>query len=186
MGGMSADSPSARLLQAARAGDTQAIAALFAPHLPMLHAYCRAICGDHHAAEDAVQDTLLIAHEHRDRLFPEIDIAGWLRAIARRRALMAGRSRRRLTAFAEGMVQQVYEDDGGSGERERELRALDACLARLGERARSLIRATYFAGQPVADVARTAAMTETAVRTALHRAREVLGECLRRVLREAP
>ena len=31
------------------------------PHLPMLFAYSRAICGDYHVAQDVVQQTALIA-----------------------------------------------------------------------------------------------------------------------------
>jgi len=50
-----------RLLKAAQGGDPKAFERVLRPHLPMLFAYSRAICGDFHAAEDVVQETAQIA-----------------------------------------------------------------------------------------------------------------------------
>ena len=90
---MSADDES-DLLDKAKAGDGAAFELLLVPHLPMLFAYSRAICGDYHAAADVVQETALIALRRLDHFFPEADFAAWLKAIARREALSA-RARRR-------------------------------------------------------------------------------------------
>ncbi len=157
----------------------------FAAHAPMLLAYCRAICGDHHAAEDAVQDTLLIAHQHPNRELPEADAPRWLRAIARRRALMAGRAWRRPAPNLDALIEHDYaaqDDAATSPERERELAALTDCLQRLAARARTLIEGFYFRSQPIADLARETGLLPITVRTALHRTRLALADCLRRAL----
>ncbi|HSJ73329.1 MAG TPA: sigma-70 family RNA polymerase sigma factor [Miltoncostaeaceae bacterium] len=90
------------LLEAARAGDEGAFAALVGPHRPELHAHCYRMLGSLHDAEDALQDTMLRAW----RGLP--GFAGrrprpWLYAIATNVCLDAcARRRRRILPMDHG------------------------------------------------------------------------------------
>lgn len=171
------------LREQARPGHPDAFERALNPHLPMLFAYSRAICGDHHTAQDVVQETALIAFRNLHHLFPEADFATWLRAIARRQALAA---RRKLSRVQLGLVEEaievVFEDstpDATAAQRE----ALQRCLELLGGRLAEVVRGHYFHGAKVAELADRLTMNANAVKQLLYRARQSLRECIRERLR---
>ncbi len=170
-----------RLIAAAKGGDPASFEDALRPHLPMLFAYARAICGDYHAAEDVVQETAQIAYRKLNFLIPEADFAGWLKAIARRQALAARRKLQKTTLVAEDVIERVYQDSepagqGGRGE------ALAECLQKLGGRAADAVRAHYFDGVKTDDLAARLDSKPPAIRQLLHRARLLLLDCVRRRL----
>ena len=75
-----------RLLKAAQGGDPKAFERVLRPHLPMLFAYSRAICGDFHAAEDVVQEAFVAAWYALPTLAEPAALAAWLRSIVRHHA----------------------------------------------------------------------------------------------------
>lgn len=168
------------LLAKAKAGCAEAFAESLEPHLPMLYAYSRALCGNHHTAEDVVQETALIAYRRLNCLFPEADFAAWLRAIARRLALAARRLDAKLT-LVEGAIEAAYnEPEPKAIVAERE--ALSECLKALDGRAEQIVRGHYFQGAPLAELVATLDLKLNTVKSILHRARQALRECLRRRL----
>ena len=177
---MSADDES-DLLDKAKAGDGAAFELLLVPHLPMLFAYSRAICGDYHAAADVVQQTALIALRRLDRFFPEADFAAWLKAIARREALSARRKTVKLTPLVEEVIEAAYADPAPAAVApQRE--ALAKCLELLPGRSRDVIRAHYFDGLRLLDIAAATKVKLNTVKSLLHRARLSLDDCVRRRL----
>ncbi len=170
-----------RLLAAAKAGNPAAFEDVLRPHLPMLFAYARAICGDFHAAEDVVQETSQIAYRKINYLIPEADFAGWLKAIARRQALAARRKLSRASVVAEELIEKVYQDPSPAGLGHRG-EALEECLRELGGRAAQAVRAHYFEGLKLSELAPRLSMSPAAVRQMLHRVRLVLLECVQRRL----
>ncbi len=175
------------ILRRARAGDREAFERLILPHLPMLMAYCRTICGDYHAAQDAVQETALIAYRKLHLYFGEADFASWLKAIARREALSARRKTRRAAAAGEEIIEAAFDDpspEAAAHEREALRKCLEA-LALHNERGARVVRAHYFDGSPLAEIARAMAANLNTVKTILHRARLSLEECVQRKRREA-
>jgi RNA polymerase sigma-70 factor, ECF subfamily len=171
------------LLSQAKAGDRAAFEEALTPYLPMLFAYSRAICGDYHAAQDVVQETALIAYRNLNHLFPEADFAIWLRAIARRQALTARRQLTRVSLVGDELIEQVYADPGPLTEGPRQV-ALADCLERLSGRMAHAIRARYFQGADLAEVARTLDMNVSAVKQLLYRARLWLQTCMGKRLAE--
>lgn len=165
------------LLALAKAGDAQAFEEVLVPHLPMLFAYSRAICGDYHAAQDVVQDTSLIAYRNLVHLFAEADFATWLKAIARRQALAARRKLTRMSLVAEEVIEKVYQEPTPTSKDPR-LEALAECLERLAGRMRQVVRGHYFQGAKLAEVARSMDMKEPAAKQLLYRARLWLHECM--------
>jgi len=171
----------AELLRGARAGDAHAFARLCTPHLPTLLAYSRAICGDFHAAQDVVQETVLIAFKNLAHLFPEVDFGVWLRAIARRQALAARRKLNRVPLLSEQILENVYADpepadDGLYHEK------LAACLESLSGRMKSVIAGHYFDGSSLQEMARQMDITTNAAKQLLYRARLWLRECVEKRL----
>jgi RNA polymerase sigma-70 factor (ECF subfamily) len=170
-----------RLLKTAQAGDPKAFERVLRPHLAMLFAYSRAICGDFHAAEDVVQETAQIAYRKLNYLIPEADFAGWLKAIARRQALAARRSLTKTNLVGDDVIERVYQDPapataGRRGE------ALTECIDRLEGRAAQAVKGHYFQGVKLNELADKMGMTSVAMRQLLHRVRVLLLECVRRRL----
>jgi RNA polymerase sigma-70 factor (ECF subfamily) len=177
---MALDSES-RLLAAAKAGDPQSFERALRPHLPMLFAYSRAICGDFHAAEDVVQETSEIAYRKLNYLIPEADFAGWLKAIARRQALAARRKLTRASVVAEELLEKAYQDPLAAAAGP-ELHALDECLRQLDGRAADVVQAHYYEGCKLNELAPRLSMTHAAVRQLLHRVRVLLLDCVQKRL----
>src|SRR5690349_17739821 len=68
------------------------------PLVPGLRAYARVLtCGDRHAADDLVQDAVMLALQGWDGFTPGTNLRAWLFRILRNRHLSL-RSRRHLTA----------------------------------------------------------------------------------------
>ena len=175
------DTSEDELIRRAQAGDTEAFDQVFAPYLPMLLAYCRALCADYHYAQDAVQETAVVAFRNLSRFFPESDFAAWLKAIARRQALAAGRRWRRLTRISERLVEEVYEEPTDAEGLARRA-ALTRCLQKLPDQMGAVVRSHYFEGNPLAAVAKRLQLSLSAAKVTLFRAREKLRECTRRQL----
>lgn len=170
--------PETRLLELAKAGDREAFGRALGPYLPMLYAYSRSLCADHHIAQDVVQQTALIAYRKIGFLFPEVDFGSWLKGIARREALSERRKAARLRPVVEDILEAVYDDptpEALGPERE----ALGECLKRLQGQAAAILTAHYFQGEKLTDVARQLGLNGNTVRTLLHRARLALAECVR-------
>ena len=170
-----------RLIAAAKIGNKEAFEKALRPHLPMLFAYSRAIVLDFHAAEDVVQETAQIAYRKLNFLIPEADFAGWLKAIARRQALAARRKLTKTSLVTEEVIERVYQDlapatEGRRGE------ALTECLDGLEGRSADVVKAHYFEGVKLNDLAPRMDMTPMAVRQLLHRVRVLLLDCVRRKL----
>jgi len=171
----------AALLERAKAGGREAFERLVEPHVPMLFAYGRALCGDYHLAMDVVQQTLLIAYRKLHLFFPEADFSVWLRAICRREALD---TRRRAARAAPSVlveaVEAAYETAGPEDSPRRG--ALARCLGSLEGRSGQLVRRHYFDGTDLATLSKALGMTLAAAKQLLYRTRLALRECIRKRL----
>ena len=172
----------ARLIVQAKGGDADAFGRLIEPYLPVMYAYARAICGDHHAAEDAVQESAVIAFRKLEHFFDESDFKTWLRAIARRKALEARRRLQRPTLLVEDVIEAYYSRPESPTENAARLEALRGCLEEASDRLRRTVRAHYFEGMRLDRIAVEQETTEAAVKQFLYRARRLLADCVRRRL----
>src|SRR5262245_30161765 len=172
------ESSEAGLLLLAKAGDREAFAAALGPYLPMLYAYSRSLCADHHTAQDVVQQTALIAFRKMSFLFPEVDFGTWLKGIARREAFSERRKAGRLRPVIDEVLEAAFDDptpEALGPQRE----ALGECLKRLQGQSAAIVKAHYFKGEKLTSIARQLGLNGNTVRTVLHRARLGLEECVR-------
>jgi len=173
----------ASLLERAQGGDKAAFEALLRPHVPMLLAYSRAIAGDHHVAEDVVQETALIAFRNLSHFFPEAEFSAWLKAIARRQALSLRRQAGRIGLLTDEAIERAY-DDPSPEYAQNERRVLAECLRMLTGQTAEIVRRHYFDGSRLQDICAEKKLNLNTVKATLFRARRALGDCVRRRLQQ--
>jgi RNA polymerase sigma-70 factor (ECF subfamily) len=189
------------LLSAARGGNKEAFTVLVESHRAELHGHCYRMLASVHDAEDAVQDAMVRAWRSLARFEGRSSVRTWLFKIATNTALdTAGRRARRElplgcgaaaglgespgppaleTLWVEPYPDQLWAVPGGraSPEARYELResvelAFVAALQYLPARQRAVLLLRDVLAFSAAEVAELLDTTETAVNSALQRARE--------------
>jgi len=159
------------LMRSAMAGDDAAYHRLLKAVTPVLRAAARR--GLSRAgqppdqAEDIVQDILLAVHLKRHTWDREAPFAPWLFAIGRNKLIDALRRRGKrifvnIDDFAETLPGEAPQETASASE-------VAAQLARLPQRQRDVLQSIAVDSASIKDTAQKLAMTEGAVRVALHR-----------------
>jgi len=176
------DDPWSKMMKAAMAGDEGVYRRLLeeigrAVRAMARGAFQRARQGDADV-EDAVQETLLAIHLKRHTWDPGQKLGPWVKAIARHKIIDAMRRRgaRRIEPiedFQDFLAAPEEEDPHALSDAKRLLQTLSA-------RQRDIVQSISLDGQSIAATAARLAMSEVAVRVALHRALRSLGAAWRR------
>ena len=93
----------AELLARFRAGDASALEPLFARYEEPVFRFLFGVLRDHHAAEDALQETFVQAIRKADAVSPDT-FRGWLFTVAYRQAMLLKRKAKRLPAQADDLT----------------------------------------------------------------------------------
>jgi RNA polymerase sigma-70 factor (ECF subfamily) len=181
------DASDAFLLEAARAGDLDAFAALVRLHHVGVRMFIGAQVRDPATLDDLVQDVFLRALQALATLRDPSAFRSWLLGIAHNRTLEHLRERLRVTVLDEGAFEalldrsqlSLLEGEDEDARRAIELDALRECLRRLPGPGARLVREYYFKGRPIASLAEQEGKNEGAVRVMLFRLRETLRDCVR-------
>ncbi|MBA4190989.1 MAG: hypothetical protein C0467_23635 [Planctomycetaceae bacterium] len=86
-----------------RNGDSTALEALFARYEGPVFRFLFGLLRDHHAAEDALQETFVQAIRYADAVAPDA-FRGWLYTVAHRQAMLTKRKAKRLPSQADDLV----------------------------------------------------------------------------------
>jgi RNA polymerase sigma-70 factor (ECF subfamily) len=175
----------AEWVRAAREGDDEAFARLVRSNWRSLVRSLEATVGDHHEAQDLVQEALLRAHRRMDRLTGDAHFVAWVRRIATNVAV--DRIRRRQWPPLEPVdadtlnAAEVCEPDpvvtaDEAVERDRKLLRLWSGIAALPARERRLLLLFYGRGMSLGMIADECGMSLSGVKVAIHRARRGLFE----------
>jgi RNA polymerase sigma-70 factor (ECF subfamily) len=162
--------------QAILAGEPEGVRALHESHVRALYAFCYHRLGrDHHATEEVVQETMLLALDRIASFDPARgDLRTWLAFLSRNSIRRSNAERRRF-----GEVDPALDPLDGREDPPPDRGALvEVALARLPARQREVLEAKYVRGAPVRTIAAETGATEKAIESLLVRAREAFKEAL--------
>ena len=150
---------------------------------------------DRHAAEDAVQETLLAALAAESGFGGRSNLRTWLTGILKHKIVDAIRRMARETPIAadEDELDALFDSRGhwieppvawenpeGALEQQQGLTVLEACLGRLPAKTAQVFMMREHLGYETADICKELGVTPTHLWVLLYRARVSLRECLQR------
>src|SRR6185295_17257833 len=171
---------------ATKALEPKGFEALVREHHRRLLAYAIALTRRNHVAEDLAQDALLIAHRDLAKFDASRDFGAWVRGIIRMKYLEWTRTQR-LERMSEAQIEAIEAqhrewDRAAEESRGDALAALRLCREELGDHVARTLDLFYQDQRSCADIAARLGTSEVVVRKRLSRAREVLGDCLKKRL----
>lgn len=196
---VSADREDVALIPRLQRGDEAAFEQLVRTHGGRMLAVARRMVADEHLAQDVVQDALLSAFRAIGNFSEQAQLSTWLHRIVVNSALMKLRTRRRkpecsLTALLPEFLDDGHQTDPAAA---WTLSAEEACasaemrelvresIAALPDMFRTVIVLRDLEQLPTEETAQMLGVTESVVKTRLHRARLALRGLLDRRLRGA-
>ncbi len=161
------------LMLAGLAGEAKPYRTLLDELSGLLRAYYARRCPPGVDAEDLVQETLIAVHTRRATYDPSQPFTAWAYAIARYKLIDALRRARLHLRAPEEAADALFVAPGA--EAAMAGRDLDKVMEGLPSRTRDLIRETRIEGLSTREAAEKHAMSESAVKVAVHRGLKALG-----------
>ncbi len=179
-------SSTAALTRRLAAGDESAFREFHALYFDRLYQFLLVVTrGNAHAAQDAVQETVVRVARHAREFADEDIFWSWLKAIARNTARDGGRKRRRYLALLERFAFWRAESPAIDPADKYLHSLLVETLAEIGAVDRALIEGKYLHGESVAELAASSGLSEKAIESRLFRLRRQLGELILEKLRQS-
>ena len=127
-----------------------------------------------YTAEDAVQDAFLTAWQRLDTLREPAKFGPWVCRIARYRAINLAQRYRDYIPFdeVENYLEDPAEDVSAYYDERLETELLRACVEKLSEKIRAVIRLHYFEGLSISEIAEKTRLKEGTVKSRLFAGRE--------------
>ena len=165
-------------LRLAQEGDAQAFSKLVDLYAKPVHNLCYRMLGNAQDAEDAAQEAFLRAFKAIHRYDPRRKFASWLLSIAANYCIdQHRRTRLRAISLDESPEASLGDKTAGPAARlvQKETRdELQTVLAQLEPRDRAAIILYYWNELPYEEIAQQLSMSESALKSRLHRARKTL------------
>ena len=179
----------ARLVELARAGDTDARQTLYLQHVDRVFRTVRGMLRSDADAEDVTQDAMWTVLTSLERYRPRADarFAAWVMTIALNTARRRFRRRRPALTTTGDLpeIPDVGADPGDDLDRARQRRALLTALAELPERERTIVSLRYGAELNASDIGAAVGIDPATIRKILERARTRLGARIEALLSPA-
>jgi RNA polymerase sigma-70 factor (ECF subfamily) len=178
------DGAETRWLERARAGDEWAFAQLVEAFERLVFNLCYRMLGDAAEAEDAAQETFLKAYRGLARHDPDRPFRPWLLSIASHHCIDRLRRRRLLLTPMDDLQGEQTPASPAAGPEavalEREQRGrVQRMLAGLAPMERAAVVLRYWYDLSYEEIGQVLALSESAVKSRLHRARRQLAELWR-------
>jgi RNA polymerase sigma-70 factor (ECF subfamily) len=154
-------------------------------HEIRLRAFALSLAGNWDAAEDILQEAMVVLWEKFEEFEPGTNFMAWAGRVVylkaqehRRRHAKAG-----VVPFGDEFLSKVADEATRlSDEMADRQRMLEQCVARLRPDQRELLRRRYEQGADIVGIARTLRRTAGAIRETLRRIRKQLFDCISRGL----
>jgi len=158
----------------------RAVKLLYMRHHDRLRRFVTRLTGNESTAEEVVNEVFLDAWRHAGEFEGRSQVATWLMAIARFRAI--SECRRRSEAQLDERAAEVIEDPSDTpaismDKRERS-DILHKCLSKLTPLHREVINLIYYQGKKVEEVAQFTGAPINTVKTRMHHARNRMAKLL--------
>lgn len=166
------------LVTLAGSGDIASFETLYRRHRDRIHGLMWRMCGgDSGLAEDLLQEAFVRAWQKLGSFRGESQFVTWLHRLSVNVALSDRRIRLRRFQSETSLDETVERTAVGSRDvRAAQNRDLEQAIARLPERARTVLVLYDIEGYGHADIARMTGMAEGSSKAQLHRARKLLRE----------
>jgi RNA polymerase sigma factor (sigma-70 family) len=165
----------ARLARLAVAGDPRAFARIYERYHEELYRFCRALLGDAHEAQDALQNTMVSSLASLPGDGRRIALRPWLFRVARNECISILRRRQR-PVDPELIELSPAPDPAEDAARRARLEELLRDLCALGERQREALLLRELIGLGYGEIAAALSVSEQAARQAVYEARTALLE----------
>lgn len=167
--------------------DYELFLALFTKCQGRIQAFIRTLVHDPTQADDVFQATSLALWRSFATFRRDAEFLPWALGTARHQVLLHWRTRRRdRHVFSEALLADLVDSTVTALESsEARMAALEACITRLSDRQRELLRMFYGENQQAEKIARHWGRTVHAVYKALRVMRKALFDCVTRKLRDA-
>ena len=157
-----------------------------------LIAYARSLLGNYAAADDVVQEALLVVFKKSDQFQEGTSILAWCRSIVRIEVLRAKQRHQRERSLTERLLDDAIDaafDEFQTARRQGDVEpwrdALRRCLERVPERGKNVLKARFADELSYQQIGERLGMTIEAVRKALFRLKRQLRLCVETSLRAA-
>ena len=157
-----------------------------------LVAYARALLGNYAAAEDAVQEAMLVVVAKHEHFEEGSSVLAWCRSIVRIEVLRAKQRHQRERTLAQKVLDDAvdaafeeFQSSRTSHERELRRDALAMCVAQISDRSKSVLEARFIDELGYPQIGERLSMSIEAVRKALFRVKKQVRTCVETRLRTA-
>jgi len=168
------------LVRLALDGQISAFESLYQRHCSRIYALVWRLCGgDHGLAEDLLQESFVRAWQKLDSFRGDSQFGTWLHRLSANVALSDRRRRLRLARHEVDLDESVEKSATGSRDVYAADRSdLERAIARLPDRARTVLVLYDIEGYGHAEIAELTGMAEGSSKAQLHRARKLVREAL--------
>ncbi len=168
------------LVRAMAEGDRYALEILYVRHRSRVLRFLMRVTGSETAAEEIVNEVFLEAWRRAASFEGRSQVATWLMAIARFRAITE--ARRRADAQLDEGAAALIEDSADAPlivlEKRQRSDILQRCLGKLTPLHREVLTQIYYQGKKVEEVARFTGAPINTIKTRMHHARNRMAELL--------
>lgn len=154
--------------------------------------YARALLGNYAAAEDAVQEAMLVVVAKYEQFEEGTSLLAWCRSIVRIEVLRAKQRHQRERTLAKKVLDDAvdaafeeFQSSRASHERELRREALAQCVEQISDRSKRVLESRFIDELGYPQIGERLSMSIEAVRKALFRVKKQVRECVETRLKTA-
>jgi RNA polymerase sigma-70 factor (ECF subfamily) len=172
--------PDEILIRAMVERDKRAVKLLYVRHHTRIFRFVVRLVGNESIAEEVVNDVFLQAWRHAREFKGDSQVATWLLAIARFKAIseVRRRSEDQLDERAAASIEDLADTPAISTEKRERSEIVKRCLAKLSPIHREVLNLIYYQGKKVEEVAKFTGAPVSTIKTRMHYARGRLAQLL--------